>query len=101
MLAPRRTTWRMVELVSAPETSVLSSKEASARMIRRGFKVLVANLLSGTGESTGLTPLVDGVADPVDASVAADGLVGGVDEDDFKVLVHTVLHRCVSPGSRS
>ena len=35
--------------------------------------------------------LVDGVDDPVDASVAADGLVLRVDEDDFVVLVGAVL----------
>lgn len=34
---------------------------------------------------------MDGVADPVDAGVATDGLVGGVDEDDLVVLVDTVL----------
>lgn len=48
-------------------------------------------LLSGTGESTGLTPLVDGVADPVDPGITTDSLVGGVDEDDFVVLVDTIL----------
>lgn len=35
--------------------------------------------------------LVDGVDDPVDAGVAADGLVLRVDEDDFVVLVCAVL----------
>jgi hypothetical protein len=34
---------------------------------------------------------VDGVADPVDASIATDSLVGGVDEDDLEVLVDTIL----------
>ena len=38
-----------------------------------------------------ITNLVDSVADPVDASIAADGLVLGVDEDDLEVLVGGVL----------
>jgi hypothetical protein len=42
-------------------------------------------LLSGGGETAGLAALVDGVADPVDAGVATDGLVRGVDEDDLFV----------------
>ena len=34
---------------------------------------------------------MDGVADPVDAGITADGLVLGVDEDDLEVLVGGVL----------
>lgn len=49
------------------------------------------HLLSGGGESTSLAALVDGVADPVDAGIATDSLVGGVDEDDLEVLVDTIL----------
>lgn len=37
------------------------------------------------------THLVDRVADPVDAGVATDGLVLGVDTDDLEVLVGRVL----------
>lgn len=37
------------------------------------------------------THLVDGVADPVDAGIAADGLVLGVNEDNLEVLVGGVL----------
>jgi hypothetical protein len=48
-------------------------------------------LLSSRGETTGLATLVDGGADPVDAGIAADRLVVGVDEDDFVVLVDTIL----------
>ncbi len=40
-------------------------------------------LLALRGKATSLAVLVDGVADPVDAGVAADGLVRGVDEDDL------------------
>ena len=50
-----------------------------------------AGLLSGGGEATELTVLVDGVADPVDAGVVADDLVHGVDQDDLKVPVGRIL----------
>lgn len=53
--------------------------------------VEAAGLLAGGGEATGLAVLVDGVDDPVDAGVDADGLVLGVDEDDLVVLVGGVL----------
>jgi hypothetical protein len=48
-------------------------------------------LLAGSGETTGLAVLVNGVADPVDAGITADGLVLGVNEDDLEVLVGGVL----------
>ena len=48
-------------------------------------------LLSGCRKSTGFAVLVDWVDDPVDASIAADGLVLRVDEDDLEVLVGGVL----------
>lgn len=38
-----------------------------------------------------ITYLVHGVADPVDAGIATNGLVLWVDEDDFVVLVRRVL----------
>jgi hypothetical protein len=53
--------------------------------------VETAGLLAGGGEAAGLAVLVDGVDDPVDAGVDADGLVLGVDEDDLVVLVGRVL----------
>ena len=61
-----------------------------------GVVVLVSTaettrLLAGGGETTALAVLVDGLDDPVDAGIAADGLVLGVDEDDFVVLVGRVL----------
>lgn len=48
-------------------------------------------LLAGSGKTAALAVLVDGLDDPVDAGVAADGLVLGVDEDDFVELVGGVL----------
>jgi hypothetical protein len=60
----------VVELVSTTETTAL---------------------LAGGGETAALAVLVDGLDDPVDARIAADGLVLRVDEDDFVVLVRRVL----------
>lgn len=48
-------------------------------------------LAAGGGETTGFAVLVDGGDDPVDAGIATDGGVGGVDEDDLVVLVGGVL----------
>jgi len=48
-------------------------------------------LLASSGETTGLTVLVDWGDDPVDTSITTDGLVLWVDEDDFIVLVGRVL----------
>lgn len=48
-------------------------------------------LLAGSGQTTHLTVLVHWVDDPVDAGIAADGLVLWVDKDDFVVLVRAVL----------
>lgn len=61
-----------------------------------GVVVLVATakttaLLAGGGKTTRLAVLVDGVDDPVDAGIATDGLVLGVDKDDLVVLVGRVL----------
>tara|TARA_R110002003_G_scaffold1926_8_gene23759 strand:+ start:6940 stop:7392 length:453 start_codon:yes stop_codon:yes gene_type:complete len=63
---------------------------------RSGVVVLVSTtkttaLLAGGGKTTALAVLVDGLDDPVDTGIAADGLVLGVDEDDFVVLVGRVL----------
>lgn len=48
-------------------------------------------LLAGSGKAARLAVLVHSVRDPVDAGVAADGLVVRVHADHLKVLVHTVL----------
>lgn len=53
--------------------------------------VETARLLSGGSKTTRLAVLVDGLDDPVDASITADGLVLGIDEDDLKVLVGGIL----------
>lgn len=48
-------------------------------------------LLSGGSQSTRFSVLVDWVDDPVDARIAADGLVLRVNEDDLEVLVSGIL----------
>ena len=53
--------------------------------------VETTGLLASSSETTRLAVLVDCVDDPVDAWVAADGLVLWVDEDDLEVLVSAVL----------
>lgn len=53
--------------------------------------VETTRLLAGGGKAAGLAVLVDGVDDPVDAGVDADGLVLGVDQDNLVVLVGGVL----------
>ena len=53
--------------------------------------VQASALLARGSQPTHLAMLVDWVDDPVDACVAADGLVLRVDEDDLVVLVGAVL----------
>lgn len=48
-------------------------------------------LLSGGGQSTRFSVLVDWVDDPVDTGIATDGLVLRVNEDDLEVFVSGVL----------
>ena len=64
---------------------------ASFRVVVAVALVQPSALLAGRGQTAHLTMLVDWVNDPVDAWVAADGLVLRVDEDDFVVLVRAVL----------
>jgi hypothetical protein len=48
-------------------------------------------LLASGGETPGFAVLVDGISDPADARITADGLMLRVDEDDLEVLVGGVL----------
>merc|ERR1711972_378207 len=64
---------------------------AAAGVVELVALVLATALLAGSGETTALAVLVDRVDDPVDAGVAADGLVHRVDADDLVVLVRAVL----------
>ena len=46
---------------------------------------------SGGGQSSEFSMLVLGSGDPVDSGVVSDGIVSGVDEDDFVILVGSIL----------
>lgn len=50
-----------------------------------------SGLLTGGGQTSGLTVLVDWVADPVVARVSSDGLVRRINKNDFEILVGGVL----------
>lgn len=63
----------------------------SAGLVVTVTLVETARALAGGGKATGLAVLVDGVDDPVDAGVATDGLVLGIDKDNLEVLVGRVL----------
>ena len=65
---------------------------ASLTSIVEAMTLIQASALLARGrQSTLLAVLVDRVDDPIDAWVTADGLVLRVNEDDFEVLVGTVL----------
>lgn len=50
-----------------------------------------SGLLAGRGKTSGLSVLVDRVADPVVSGISGDSLVRGVDQNNLKVLVSRVL----------
>lgn len=60
---------------------------ASSGLVVTMALVETSALLAGGGEATELAMLVYRVDNPVDAGIAANGLVLGVDEDDFEVFV--------------
>jgi len=53
--------------------------------------VETAGLLASCSEATGFAMLMDGVDNPVDAWITADGAMLRVNKDDFKVLVGAIL----------
>lgn len=68
-----------------------SLSASSSRLVETMSLSKTTRLLASGSEATGLSVLVDGVDDPADAGVAADGLVLGVDQDNLVVLVGGVL----------
>jgi hypothetical protein len=52
---------------------------------------MTARLLTNSSKTTGFTTFVNGISDPVDVSITTNGLVGRIDEDNFKVLVGSIL----------
>jgi hypothetical protein len=53
--------------------------------------VEATGLLASCSEATRFTVLMDGVDDPVDTWITANGTMLRVNEDDFEVLVGAVL----------
>jgi len=49
------------------------------------------SLLAGSGEASQFAVLVNGVNDPVDARIAADSRVAGINHNNFEEFVGTVL----------
>jgi len=72
--------------VSLPGLSASSSS-----LVETVTLAQTSGLLSGGGKASGFAVLVHWVDDPVDAGIAADGLVLRVDEEDLEVLVGRVL----------
>jgi hypothetical protein len=64
---------------------------ASGCLVESVTLAQTARFLASGSETSGFAVLMDGSNDPVDARIAADGLVLWVDEDDFEVLVGRVL----------
>lgn len=89
-----RTSWAS-RLPVAPEgegvVALPGLSAASTSLVVTVTLVETAGALAGGGKATGLAVFVDGVDDPVDAGIAADGLVLGVDKDNLVVLVGRVL----------
>jgi hypothetical protein len=52
---------------------------------------VTTRLLTDSSKTTSFTTLVNRVGDPVNVSITTDGLVRGIDEDNFKVLVGSIL----------
>lgn len=83
-------------LTVAPELEGLPLAVGSVLATTNGVVVAVAlanstALVAGSGEATRLTVLVHRLGDPVNAGIAADGLVLRVNANDFEVLVDTIL----------
>merc|ERR1711899_217097 len=83
-------------LAVSPEllgVSVLPVGAARGSLLKSLVSLLVhaSGLLAGGGETALLSVLVLAGADPVDARVSADGLVGWVNHDDLVVLETGIL----------
>jgi len=50
-----------------------------------------SSLLTSRSQTSQFSVLVDSTAEPVDLGVVSDGLVGGIDEDDFVVFISGIL----------
>ena len=92
---PTKHTTRSANLAVAPEREGVvplpGLPPAGSGVVELVSTAKTTALLASGSESTALAVLVDRLDDPVDARVAADGLVLGVDADDLVVLVGRVL----------
>jgi len=62
-----------------------------SRLVETMTLAQASGLLACSGQAARFAVLVDRVDDPIDARITANGLVLGVNEDDFEVLVGRVL----------
>ena len=90
---PDASTLRLSVAVEVQRVVALPDGTAAATLglVVQVTLAVAAVLLAGGGETTQLTMLVHGLGDPVDTRITADGLVGGVHEDDLVELVGGVL----------
>ncbi len=70
-------------LVSLPRPTLRGAR----LVIVVSFSAEAAVLATGRGETTDLTMLMDGIADPVDAGIVTNNLVHGIHHDHLIVLV--------------
>ena len=71
--------------------SLPSLSPSSLRLVVAVTLVETTGLLAGSSEATRFAVLMNGVDDPVDAWIATNGAMLGVNKDDFEVLVGAVL----------
>jgi len=70
---------------------VVGAARGSLLVVPVALDTQTAVLLARASQTASFTPLVDGVADPVDPGVVADGVVADVDDNDFVELEGGVL----------
>lgn len=83
-------------LTVTSQVQTVTTTPAGATGSTNGLGVAVAlaqttRTLSSGSETTKFTMLVHGVTDPVNVRVTTDSVMGGIDHDDLKVLMGSVL----------
>src|SRR5277367_1105000 len=71
--------------------SLPSLSPASSSFVKSVTLAQATRLLASCSEATRFTVLVNGIDNPVDAGIPANGLMLRVDQDNLKVLVCGVL----------
>ena len=92
-LPQKKYTWNHLTVSPQRKSVVLlpSVSSASLGVVELVALVDTSGLLASSSKTTGLTVLVNGVADPVVSGIVSDGSMAGVDENNLKVLVGSVL----------